>query len=67
MEETWFDYIKLHPDRPWDYYHISANPNITWEHVEANPHITWNYSYLSENPMTKHKYFKNGQLSYVLK
>lgn len=66
MEETWFDYIKLHPDRPWDYYYISANPNITWDIVQANPDIDWDYIQLSRNPMTAHPYFTKN-LSYVLK
>ena len=34
---SWFDYIKEHPDKKWNYYKISGNPNITWNDVEANP------------------------------
>jgi hypothetical protein len=43
----WFDYIAQHPDKNWNYYYLSKNPNITWEHVQYNPDkncdstITW--------------------------
>jgi hypothetical protein len=64
--ETWFDYIKLNPDKRWNYYNLSKNPNITWDVVAAHPDKPWNYYALSNNPMTKHPFFKR-QLCYVLK
>jgi len=42
--------ISLHPDKSWDYYWLSRNPNITWEIVQANPHKPWDYYWLSMNP-----------------
>jgi hypothetical protein len=30
------DYIEKHPDKPWDWYNISSNPNITIEDIEKH-------------------------------
>ncbi len=38
------------PDKPWDYYWLSQNPNITWEIVRDNPDKDWDYTMLSQNP-----------------
>ena len=38
------------PDKPWNWYWLSANPNITMEIVAANPDAPWDWSWLSENP-----------------
>jgi hypothetical protein len=42
--------LELYPDKPWNYYHLSYNPNITWEIVQKFPDKPWDYDYLSENP-----------------
>ena len=47
---SWFDYIKLTPEKEWDYDDLSLNPNITWDIVSTNPDKPWNYSWLSRNP-----------------
>ena len=49
-ELSWFDYIKLSPQKKWDYRGLSGNPNITWDIVLANPDKAWNYDALSRNP-----------------
>ena len=91
MESNWFDYIKENPDKKWNYYSLSLNPNITWEIVQENPDKDWSYDSLSENPnitweivkanpdknwnygslcsnkMSKHSFFENKQLTYILK
>ena len=67
MEQNWnqyfFNLIKKHFDKPWDFYYLSCNPNISWDIVaanpdkhlnwdivEANPSKPWNFYYLSCNP-----------------
>jgi 4-amino-4-deoxy-L-arabinose transferase-like glycosyltransferase len=45
--------IELYPDKPWNYYYFSQNPNITWEIVRDNPDKPWNL-YLS---FSKSKYY----------
>lgn len=64
---SWYDYILLHPEKPWNYVHLSRNPNITWEIVSSNSQIKWDYQLLSNNKMTKHEFFQNKQLQYLLK
>ena len=31
----WFEYIRNHSDKPWDYDAMCANPNVTWELIQA--------------------------------
>ena len=54
MEQNWnqyfFNFIKKHFDKPWNFYYLSKNPNITWDIVEANPDKLWNWYGLSKNP-----------------
>ena len=33
----WFQFILDNPEKSWDWYELSRNPNITWEIVKANP------------------------------
>ena len=49
VSASWFDYINLTPQKDWDYWGLSANPNITWDIVSTNPDKDWNYAYLSKN------------------
>jgi hypothetical protein len=35
-DNNWFDYINNNPDKPWNYLHLSANPNVTWEIIKLN-------------------------------
>ena len=51
--KEWFQFILNNPNKPWNYYPLSKNPNITWEIVINNLQIKWSYKDLSENPMTK--------------
>jgi hypothetical protein len=50
MTNCWLDYILANLDKPWNWYHISANPNIRWEDVIQNPNLPWKFEYLSRNP-----------------
>ncbi len=47
--ESWFDYIKLTPQKEWNYSGLSKNPNISWDIVLANPDKAWDYGYFSLN------------------
>ena len=53
LSEEWFQFIKDNPDKPWNYYELSYNPNITWEIVQENPNKPWNYYNLSKNEINK--------------
>jgi hypothetical protein len=49
---NWFwKFVEAHPHKPWDWYGLSRNPNITWEIVEANPDKPWCWKSLSWNHM----------------
>jgi hypothetical protein len=45
--------LELYPDKPWNWYKLSFNPNITWEIVQTNPDKPWNWYYLSQNKFLK--------------
>jgi hypothetical protein len=59
------DIIKNNSHKPWGYYGINLNPNITWGTVLANPYLTWDYELLSTNSMSSKPEFE--QLNYILK
>jgi hypothetical protein len=42
--------IQNHPDKLWDWYGISENPNITWEIIQNHPEKPWNWYGISQNP-----------------
>ena len=42
--------LELYPDKPWDWFELSKNPNITWELVQAHPDKPWSWYGLSYNP-----------------
>ena len=42
--------IREYPDKPWDWFEISRNPNITLDFIEANPDKPWDWSGISLNP-----------------
>ena len=39
----WFQFILDNPDKPWNWYGISQNPNITWEIIQENPDKPWEW------------------------
>ena len=49
-KKTVWTYIKsiFTSEKNWNWYGLSANPNITWETVRDKP---WNWDYLSKNPI----------------
>ena len=42
--------LERYPDRPWYWWLISQNPNITMEIIEQYPDKPWNWYYTSQNP-----------------
>jgi len=44
------DLLQLYPDKPWNWYGLSSNPNISWEIVCSNPDKPWDWYELSMNP-----------------
>ena len=45
----WFEYIRNHPDKSWDYESMCGNPNVTWELIQAYPQLFNDYRYMCEN------------------
>ena len=37
------DIIEKYPNKPWNWYYISWNPNITMEIIEKYPDKPWNW------------------------
>jgi len=35
---------------PWDWLHVSRNPNISWDIIKNNPTKRWFWSNISKNP-----------------
>ena len=42
--------LELYPEKPWNWYRLSSNSNITWDIVEQNLDKPWNWDRLSRNP-----------------
>ena len=42
--------IEKYPEKPWNWYSISSNPNITMEDIEKYPNKPWNWISISRNP-----------------
>ena len=53
IDKQWSQYflkfIKESPDKPWDWWCISRNPNITWQIVRDNPMQNWDWRGISRN------------------
>ncbi len=48
---NWLLYFLLkYPNKDWDWFGISSNPNITWEIIQRYPGLSWKWSELSRNP-----------------
>ena len=41
--------VNKYPDKPWDWYNISRNPNITMAYILANADKPWDWSGISYN------------------
>jgi hypothetical protein len=45
-----FDIVINNPDKPWNWWHLSNNPNITFDIVNSHPDKPWDWCGLSINP-----------------
>ena len=45
--------LELFPDRPWSWYCLSENPNLTWEIIKESPDGEWDWEKLSYNKFNK--------------
>ncbi len=52
------DYILTHPEKPWNWFNLSCNPNITIEFIEAHPEKPWNWFGVSYNPNLTFEYIE---------
>jgi hypothetical protein len=44
------EFIEKYSDKPWDWYYISQNSNITMNIIEKYPNKPWIWKYISMNP-----------------
>ena len=42
--------LEKYPEKPWNWIHISQNPNITMEFIEKHPEKPWNWMCVFCNP-----------------
>ena len=42
--------LEKYPEKPWEWYSISRNPNITMEIIEKHPEKPWDWYWISQNP-----------------
>ena len=42
--------ILKYPNKPWDWYWVSRNPNISMKFIKDNPDKQWVWEYISDNP-----------------
>ena len=47
--KLWFSFIIENPDKPWNWYNLSHNPNITWDIIRDNPDVKWDWNRISFN------------------
>jgi len=45
--------ITRYPKKPWNWYSISENPNITMEFIEKYPDREWNWGSISSNKFVR--------------
>ena len=44
------DIIRDNPEKPWNWYNLSSNVNITPDIIRENPEREWDWEYISLNP-----------------
>ena len=42
--------LEKYPNKDWNWYRISSNPNITMDIIEKYPDKPWSWYYISKNP-----------------
>ncbi len=51
--------IQKNLDKPWNWWNISLNPNITPQIVKDNPDEQWHWCNLSQNEMDQSYYYSS--------
>ena len=44
------DIVEKFPNKPWRWFWISSNPNITMDIIEKYPDKPWDWAFISSNP-----------------
>ena len=59
--------MQANPDKPWDWFSIAFNPNITWEIIQQNPDIDWHWAALCKNKMGlgKKRWLNQSRLEHI--
>ena len=60
MSNDLLQLLLLFPDKKWNWWILSENPNITWEIIESNPDKEWNWFYISCNPNITYEIIKSN-------
>ena len=42
--------LKFYPDKPWNWFDISRNTNLTMDMINNNPDKSWDWEAISRNP-----------------
>ena len=59
MENTLVKLLEKFPNKDWEWYHLSKNPNITFQYVLENSDKDWDWDGLSCNPNITFQYVLN--------
>jgi hypothetical protein len=51
--------IEKYPNKPWDWFWISYNPNITMKFIENHPDKPWDWEFISYNPKVTMEIIEN--------
>ena len=65
--EHYWKFVEKNPDKPWNWYIISYNPNITMEIIEKYPDKPWDWGGISIAKFNKEKqdYLLHKHCEYV--
>ncbi len=47
---TFLDFVLKNPNNPWNFYSLSANPQITWDDIVTHPKLQWHMIQVLKNP-----------------
>ena len=64
LEVEWsqgfWDWIQANPDKPWDWFMISRNINITWKTIMDNPNQPCDWEGVSQNSNSTWEIIQNN-------
>jgi len=50
IQMDFMSFLEKNESKPWDWYGVSRNPNITMEFIDAHPEKSWDWRGVSGNP-----------------